>query len=170
MMHTIFYSQLVACVLEFAHAIVCIEWRRLLLWGRWILTNPSKLVLHPCESNSVLFVPCSEFAEFLILNILQTALEMKNEKFDNTGLVILSQFLKKWTRRQENSWKRFVKLKSENPLSSDYDISDFKKLRIKKQQDLSILHLNISYILSHIDDLRTLFNLVNHKFDMYFRK
>ena len=56
---------------------------------------------------------------------------------------------------------------SENPLSRDYyDISDFKKLKIKKQQGLSILHLNISSISTHIDDLRTFLNLINHKFDI----
>ena len=56
---------------------------------------------------------------------------------------------------------------SENSLSSDYyDISDFKKLKINKQQDLSILHLNISSISAHIDDLKTFLNHFNHKFDM----
>ena len=56
---------------------------------------------------------------------------------------------------------------SENPLSCDYyDISDFKKLKINKQQDLSILHLNISSISAHIDDLRTFLNLAHHKFDI----
>ena len=56
---------------------------------------------------------------------------------------------------------------SENPLSCDYcDISDFKKLKINEQQDLSILYLNISAISAHIDDLRTFINLANHKFDI----
>ena len=56
---------------------------------------------------------------------------------------------------------------SENPLGCDYyDISDFKKLKINKQQDLSILHLNISSISAHIDDLKTLLNLAHHKFDI----
>ena len=56
---------------------------------------------------------------------------------------------------------------SENPLGCDYcDISDFKKLKINKQQDLSILHLNISSISAHIDDLRTLLNLAHHKYDI----
>ena len=55
---------------------------------------------------------------------------------------------------------------SENPLSCDYyDISDFKKLKINKQ-DLPILHLNISFISAHIDDLRTFLNLAHHKFDI----
>ena len=54
---------------------------------------------------------------------------------------------------------------SENPLSCDYyDNSDFKKLKINKQQDLPILHLNISSISANIDDLRAFLNLVNHKF------
>ena len=56
---------------------------------------------------------------------------------------------------------------SEDPLSCDYyDIPDYKKQKIKKQQDLSIFHLDISSILKIIDDLRTFHNLVNHKFDI----
>ena len=56
---------------------------------------------------------------------------------------------------------------SENPLSCDYyDISDFKKLKMNKQQDLFILHLNISSLSAHIDDLRTFLNLAHHKFDI----
>ena len=52
---------------------------------------------------------------------------------------------------------------SENSLSCDYyDISDFKKLKINKQWDLSILHQNISSISAHIDYLRAFVNLVNH--------
>ena len=54
---------------------------------------------------------------------------------------------------------------SENPLSCDYYISDFEKLKINKQ-DLSILLLNISSISAHIDDLRTFLNLAHHKFDI----
>ena len=34
------------------------------------------------------------------------------------------------------------------------------------QQDLSILHLNISSISAHIDDLRNFLNLANRKFDI----
>ena len=56
---------------------------------------------------------------------------------------------------------------SENPFSCVYyDISDFKNLKINKQQDLSFLHLSISSISAHIDDLRAFLNLVNHKFDI----
>ena len=55
---------------------------------------------------------------------------------------------------------------SENPLSCNYyDISDFKKLKINKQ-DLYALHLNIPSISAHIDDLRTFLNLAQHKFDI----
>ena len=55
---------------------------------------------------------------------------------------------------------------SENPLSCDYyDISDFKKRKINKQ-DLLILHLNISSISAPTDDLRTFLNLAQHKFDI----
>ena len=57
---------------------------------------------------------------------------------------------------------------SENQLNYDYyDISGFKKLKINKQQDLFILHLNISSISAHIvDDLRTFLNLAHNKFDI----
>ena len=56
---------------------------------------------------------------------------------------------------------------SENPLSCDYyDIPDFKKLKINKQQYLSIFHLDISSISANIDDLRTFLNLFNHRFDI----
>ena len=57
---------------------------------------------------------------------------------------------------------------SGNPLTCDYYISDFKKLKINKQQDLSILHLNISSISAHIDDLRAFLSLFNHKFDIIY--
>ena len=56
---------------------------------------------------------------------------------------------------------------SKNPLSCDYyDIPDFKKLNINKQQDLSIFHFDISSISANVDDLRTFLNLANHKFDI----
>ena len=45
-------------------------------------------------------------------------------------------------------------------------ISDFKTLKINKQQDLPILHLNISSISANIDDLRAFLNLVNQKCDI----
>ena len=71
------------------------------------------------------------------------------------------EFLKKFREMSQ------IFEQSENPLSCDYyDISDFKKLKINKQQDLSILHLNISSISAHIDDLRTFLNLAQHKFDI----
>ena len=73
----------------------------------------------------------------------------------------IKEFLKKFREMSQ------IFEQSENPLSCDYyDISDFKKLKINKQQDLSILHLNISSISAHIDDLRTFLNLAHHKFDI----
>ena len=54
---------------------------------------------------------------------------------------------------------------SENPLSCNYyDIRDLKKLKINKQQDLSIFHLAVSSISANI--AITFLNLVNHKFDI----
>ena len=70
------------------------------------------------------------------------------------------EFLKKFRQMSQ------IFEQSENPLSCDYyDISDFKKLKINKQ-DLPFLHLNISFISAHIDDLRTFLNLAHHKFDI----
>ena len=44
---------------------------------------------------------------------------------------------------------------SDNLISCDYyDIPEFKKTKIREQLYLSILHLNISYISAHINDLR----------------
>ena len=81
-------------------------------------------------------------------------------------------FPRKMNKKTKDFLKKFHEMsqifeQSENPLSCDYyDISDFKKLKINKQQDLSILHLNISSISSQIDDLRTFLNLAHHKFDI----
>ena len=81
-------------------------------------------------------------------------------------------FPRKMNKKTKDFLKKFREMsqifeQSENPLSCDYyDISDFKKLKINKQQDLSILHLNISSISAHIDDLKTFLNHFNHKFDM----
>ena len=81
-------------------------------------------------------------------------------------------FPKKMNKKTKEFLKKFREMsqifeQSENPFSCFYyDISDFKKLKINKQQDLSILHLNISSISADIDDLRAFLNLVNHKFDV----
>ena len=47
-----------------------------------------------------------------------------------------------------------------------YDIPEFKKMKIREHQDLSILHLNISSMAAHINDLRNFINLVNQKIDI----
>ena len=79
---------------------------------------------------------------------------------------------RKMNKKTKELLKKFREMsqileQSENPLSCNYyDISDFKKLKINKQQDLPILHLNISFILPLIDDLRTFLNLAHHKFDV----
>ena len=39
-------------------------------------------------------------------------------------------------------------------------------MKIREQQDLSILHLTISSISAHINDLKNLPNLVNQKIDV----
>ena len=78
---------------------------------------------------------------------------------------------RKMNKKTKEFLKKFLQMsqifeQSENPLSCDYyDISDFKKLKINKQ-DLSILHFNISSISARIDDLRTFLNLAHHKLDI----
>ena len=41
-------------------------------------------------------------------------------------------------------------------------------MKIREQQDLSILHLNISSISAHINDLRNILNLVDQKIDIIY--
>ena len=56
---------------------------------------------------------------------------------------------------------------TENAVSCDYfDINEYKKVKIK-EQDFSLLHLNISsLLLAHINELKTLFSQVDTKFDI----
>ena len=55
---------------------------------------------------------------------------------------------------------------SENTISCDYyDLKDFQKIKIK-QQDFSLLHLNISSLSCHINDLVNFLALLNTKFDV----
>ena len=60
-----------------------------------------------------------------------------------------------------SQWLKTNKL-SLNVTKTEFII--FHSMKINKQQDFSILHLNISSISVHIDDLRAFLNLVNHKF------
>ena len=55
---------------------------------------------------------------------------------------------------------------TENNISCDYfDIDEFKKIKIK-HHDFSLLHLNISSLSSHINELVTFLNLLETKFDI----
>ena len=55
---------------------------------------------------------------------------------------------------------------SENTINSDYyDLKHFQKIKIK-QQDFSLLHLNISSLSCHINDLVSFPALLNTKFDL----
>ena len=55
---------------------------------------------------------------------------------------------------------------SENTISCDYyDLKDFQEIKIK-QQDFSLLHLNISSLSCHINDLVDFLALLNTKFDV----
>ena len=68
--------------------------------------------------------------------------------------------------------KKFLEMnqifdRSDNLISRDYyDIPEFKKMKIREQQELPILHLNISSISAHINDLRMFLNLFNQKIDI----
>ena len=55
---------------------------------------------------------------------------------------------------------------TESAVSCDYfDINEYKKVKIK-EQDFSLLHLNISSLLAHINELKTLLSQVDTKFDI----
>ena len=79
---------------------------------------------------------------------------------------------KKWKKKTKEYLKKYcekseISKQQENPLSCNYfDISDFKKLKVDKQQEFFIIHLNITSNYTHTRDLRAFLNLVNHKFDV----
>ena len=55
---------------------------------------------------------------------------------------------------------------TENNISCDYfEIDEFRKIKIK-QHNFSLLHLNISLLSSHINELITFLNLLETKFDI----
>ena len=56
----------------------------------------------------------------------------------------------------------------ENEICCDcYDIPELKKLKVN-EQDLSILHLNISFLSAHIDDLQTFLKSTKIEFDIIY--
>ena len=80
--------------------------------------------------------------------------------------------LRKINKKTKEFLKKFCKMnqifdQSDNLISCDYyDIPEFKKKKIREQQDVSILHLNISFISAHINDLRNFIDLVNQEIDI----
>ena len=55
---------------------------------------------------------------------------------------------------------------NENTVSCDYyDLNDFNKVIVRKQ-DLAVLHLNISSLISHINELKLLLSSLNLNFDI----
>ena len=46
-----------------------------------------------------------------------------------------------------------------------YGVDDFQNLKIKSEKSFSIFHLNIHSVQAHIDDLRILIGMLDHKFD-----
>ena len=83
-----------------------------------------------------------------------------------------SPMVKKINKKTKEFLKKFCEMnqifdQSDNLINCDYyDIPEFKKMKIREQQDLSILHLNISSISAHINDLRKFLNLVDQKIDI----
>ena len=76
---------------------------------------------------------------------------------------------KKINKKAKEFLKKFHEMyeifdQSDNLISCDYyGIPGFKKMKKREQQDLSILHLNVSSISAHVNDLRNFLNLVNQK-------
>ena len=54
---------------------------------------------------------------------------------------------------------------SENPVRCDY-YTPYELNKIKVKQDLSVLHLNISSLSAHIDDLKNFLSELSIKFDI----
>ena len=46
-----------------------------------------------------------------------------------------------------------------------YGVEDFQKLKVKSEKTFSIFHLNIHSVQAHIEDLRVLIGMLDHKFD-----
>ena len=82
-----------------------------------------------------------------------------------------SQATSKTNLRTKELIKSFKPLKqmleeSENPVSCDYyDVHDLNKIQIH-QHDLSLIHLNISSLASHIHDLKLFLSLLKVSFDI----
>ena len=47
-----------------------------------------------------------------------------------------------------------------------YGVEDFQNLKIKTEKSFSIFHLNIHSVQAHIDELRILIGMLDHKFDL----
>ena len=81
---------------------------------------------------------------------------------------VLSKKIDKHTKEILKKLKDLNKLfdHTESAVSCDYfDINEYKKVKIK-EQDFSLLHLNISSLLAHINELKTLLSQVDTKFDI----
>ena len=73
-----------------------------------------------------------------------------------------------WTRKLIKSFKQLKQMleEPENPVICDYyDIHDLNMIEIH-QHDLSIIHLNISSLASHIHDLKLFLSLLKVSFDI----
>ena len=82
-----------------------------------------------------------------------------------------SQILQKSSKEIKKMMSRFKQVnqlfdRSENSISCDYyDVDDFNKI-VVNQSDLTVIHLNISYLALHIDKLKLFLSLIKTKFDI----
>ena len=123
--------------------------------------NYEKLKVDP---NSWLYLTCAEeIPSFALINkdlknLLSNSFPKKSilKKVDQKTKIHLEKF-------KEPSQ---VLNETENNISCDYfEINEFKKIKIK-QHNFSLLHLNISLLSSHINELITFLNLLETKFDI----
>ena len=87
-------------------------------------------------------------------------------------IVVLKLYLpRKLKKHSKKIWKKVKDLNKlfyliENTVSCDYfDINEYKKVKLK-EQDFSLLHLNISSLSAHINELKTFLNQVDTKIDI----
>ena len=142
------------------------------LCGKWIHTNCASIGETQYENLKESRLPC--YCLYCIMELSFSSAKNKdlqillNDSSHNIHPKPIPKTMNKKTKEFLKTFREMSQIfeQSENSVSCDSYISDFKKLKINKQQDLPFLHLNISSISAHIDDLRTFLNLVNHKFDI----
>ena len=115
------------------------------------------------DLNPWLCLTCAEEISFF-------ALANKDRKNLLSNIFMKKSILKKVDQKTKIHPDKFKELnqvlEAETNTSCDYyEINEFKKLKIE-QHDFSLLHLNISSLSSHIDEMVTFLNLPETKFDI----